>query len=109
MMEGARRLIGARLSMARGTLICSAYAGAVRMGGVNGVNALGGAAKLLLTTSNGISHSEHEISQPRPSHLGKLSRLLLKFWPLWPRDYRLEKPRRSIDRELQEREPMDLM
>ena len=64
---------------------------------------------MLPTTSNGIRYSEHLVSQARPSHLGKLSRLLLKFCPLWPGGNRLEKPRRSIDRELQEREPMHLM
>ena len=64
---------------------------------------------MLPTTSNGIRNSEHEISQARPSHSGKLSRLLHKFRPLWQGDYGLEKPRRSIDRELQEREPMDLL
>lgn len=64
---------------------------------------------MLPTRSNGIRYSEHEISQARSSHLGKLSRLLLRFRPLWPGDCGLEKPRRSIDRELQEREPMDLL
>ncbi len=63
---------------------------------------------MLPARSNGIRYSELEISQARSSHLGKLSRLLLKFCPLWPRNYRLKKPRRSIDRELQESEPMDL-
>ena len=64
---------------------------------------------MLSTTSNGIRNSEHEISQARSSHPGKLSRLLLKFRPLWQGDYGLQKPRRSIDRELQEREPIDLL
>jgi len=64
---------------------------------------------MLPTTSNGIRNSEHEISQAGSSHSGKLSRLLLKFRPLWQGDYGLQKPRRSIDRELQEREPMDLL
>jgi hypothetical protein len=64
---------------------------------------------MLPTTSNGIRYSEHEINQARSSHPGKLSRLLLKIRPLWQGDYGLQKPRRSIDRELQEREPMDLL
>lgn len=62
---------------------------------------------MLSTTSNAIRNSEHEISQARSSHPGKLSRLLFKIRPLFNGDYGLEKPRRSIDRELQEREPMD--
>jgi len=64
---------------------------------------------MLPTTSNGIRYSEPEISQAGPSHPGKLSRLLLKFRPLWQGNYGLQKPRRSIDRELQEREPIDLL
>lgn len=64
---------------------------------------------MLPTTSNGIRYSEHEINQARSSHPGKLSRLLLKIRPLWNGDYGLQKPRRSIDRELQELEPMDLL
>ena len=64
---------------------------------------------MLSTTSNGIGNSEHE-SQATSSHSGKLSRLLLKFRrPLFTVSYGLQKPRRSIDRELQEREPMDLL
>ena len=66
---------------------------------------------MLSTTSNGIVNSEHE-SQARSSHPGKLSRLFLKFRPLFNGDggnRLLQKPRRSIDRELQEREPMDLL
>ncbi len=64
---------------------------------------------MLPTTSNGIRYSEHEISRARSSPSGKLSRFLLKFRPLWNGNYGLQKPRRSIDRELQEREPMDLL
>ena len=64
---------------------------------------------MLSTTSNGIYAAEHEISQARSSHPGKLSRLLLKFRPLFNGADGLQKPRRSIDRELQEREPMDLL
>ena len=64
---------------------------------------------MLPTTSNGIQFSEHEISQARSSHPGKLSRLLLKFRPLFDGNNGLQKPRRSIDRELQEREPIDLL
>jgi hypothetical protein len=64
---------------------------------------------MLSTTSNGIENSEHE-SQATSSHSGKLSRLLLKFRrPLVNTTFGLQKPRRSIDRELQEREPMDLL
>jgi hypothetical protein len=36
-----------------------------------------------------------------------LSRLLLKFRPPWHADYFFQKPRRSIDRDLQERWPTD--
>jgi len=62
------------------------------------------------TASNGISYSEHEIVQARSSHLGKLSRLLSKFRPLLKGgDDLLQKPRRSIDRDLQERWPIDLL
>ena len=61
---------------------------------------------MLPTTSNEIRHSEHEISQAGSSHPGKLSRLLLKF-RLFDGNSGLQKPRRSIDRELQEREPTD--
>ena len=64
---------------------------------------------MLPSTSNGIRYSEHETSQARSSHPGKLSRLLLKFRPLWNGDHGLQRPRRSIDRELQEREPIDLL
>jgi len=64
---------------------------------------------MLPTTSNGIRQSEHEIRQARSSHPGKLGRLLLKLRPIFNGDYGLQKPRRSIDRELQEREPMDLL
>lgn len=64
---------------------------------------------MLPTTSNGFRQPEHEISQARSSYPGKLSRLLLKLRPLFNGDYGLQKPRRSIDRELQEREPIDLL
>ena len=64
---------------------------------------------MLPETSNGIRYSEHEIRQARSSHPGKLSRLLFKIRPLWEGDYGLQKPRRSIDRELQERWPTDLL
>ncbi len=64
---------------------------------------------MLSATSNGIRYSADEISQARSSRPGKLTRLLLKFRPLWQGDYGLQKPRRSIDRELQEREPTDLL
>ena len=62
---------------------------------------------MLPTASNGIRYTEHEISQARPSHPGKLGRLLLKFRPPWHVDYFFQKPRRSIDRDLQERWPTD--
>jgi Uri superfamily endonuclease len=62
---------------------------------------------MLSTTSNGIGSSEHEISGARSSHPGRLSRLLLMFRPPWHVDYFLQKPRRSIDRDLQERWPID--
>lgn len=64
---------------------------------------------MLSTTSNGIRYSEHEISQARSSHPGKLSRLLFIIRPLWEGDYGLQKPRRSIDRELQEYWPTELL
>jgi hypothetical protein len=64
---------------------------------------------MLPMTSKGIRYSEHERAQERSSPPGKLSRFLLKFRPLWNGSYALEKPRRSIDRELQEREPIDLL
>ena len=79
------------------------------MGGMKGVSTHWEGARMLPTTSNGIRYCEHEISQARSSHSGKLTRLLLNFRPLWQRDYGLQNPRRSIDRELQEREPMDLL
>ena len=62
---------------------------------------------MLPTTSNAIRNSDHKMSQARSSHPGKLSRLLHIFGPLWKADYGLQKPRRSIDRELQEHEPVD--
>ncbi len=62
---------------------------------------------MLPTTSKGIRYSEHENGQARSSPPGKLSRFLLKFRPLWNGSYALEKPRRSIDRELHERWPKE--
>jgi hypothetical protein len=38
-----------------------------------------------------------------------LGRLFLKFRPPWHADYFFQKPRRSIDRDLQERWPIDLL
>jgi hypothetical protein len=64
---------------------------------------------MLPIMSNGIRYSEHEISQARSSYPGKLSRLLFMFRPLWEGDNGLRKPRRSIDRELQENWPTDLL
>ena len=64
---------------------------------------------MLSMSSNGIRYSEHEISQARSSHPGKLSRLLFIIRPLWEGDSGLQKPRRSIDRELQEHWPTDLL
>jgi hypothetical protein len=64
---------------------------------------------MLPTTSNEFRHSEHEINQARSSYPGKLSRLLIKLRPLFDGNYGLQRPRRSIDRELQEREPIDLL
>ena len=64
---------------------------------------------MLQTISNGIRYSEHEIAQAVSSHPGKLSRLLLKLRrPPWHADYFFQKPRRAIDRELQEHWPMEL-
>jgi hypothetical protein len=63
---------------------------------------------MLPMTSDAIRYSGHSVDQARPSHPGRLSRLLFKVLPLWNGSNRLEKPRRSIDRELQEREPIDL-
>jgi hypothetical protein len=62
---------------------------------------------MLPTRSNGIRYWGNEIIQARSSRSGKLNRLLLKFRPLWQRDYVLQNPRRSIYREVQEREPTD--
>jgi hypothetical protein len=62
---------------------------------------------MLLTRSNEIRYSQREISQAKFFHSGKLSRLLLKFRSPWHVDYALQKPRRSIDRELQERWPKE--
>lgn len=64
---------------------------------------------MLQTTSSGIRYSEHEIDQAVSSHPGKLSRLLLRFRPPWHVDNLLQKPRRAIDRDLQERWPTDLL
>jgi hypothetical protein len=61
---------------------------------------------MLPTTSNGIRPGQ-ETSHARSSHSGRLSRLLHKFRPAWHVDYFLQKPRRSIDRDLQERWPID--
>lgn len=64
---------------------------------------------MLPMTSNGIRNSEHEINQASSSYPGKLSRLLFIIRPLWEGASGLQKPRRSIDRELQERWPTDLL
>ncbi len=64
---------------------------------------------MLPTRSNGIRRSENEPSQARFTPPGRLSRFLLKFRPLWNGNYALQTPRRSIDRELQEYEPTDLL
>jgi hypothetical protein len=64
---------------------------------------------MLPTKSNAIRNSEHEINPATSSHPGKLSRLLLKFRSPWHWDYPVQRPRRSIDRELQERWPVDLL
>lgn len=64
---------------------------------------------MLPSTSNGIRYSEHEISDAVSSHPGKLSRLLLKFRQPWRPDNFLQKPRRAIDRDLQEQWPTDLL
>jgi hypothetical protein len=64
---------------------------------------------MLPTTSNAIRYSEHEISDAVSSHPGKLSRLLLKFRPSWRTDNFFAKPRRAIDRDLQERWPTELL
>jgi hypothetical protein len=62
---------------------------------------------MLPIESNGIRSSEHEINQARPSHPGMLGRLILKFRPPWHSDYFFQKPRRAIDRDLQEHWPTD--
>jgi hypothetical protein len=62
---------------------------------------------MLPTVSNGIRSSGHEIGQARPSHPGMLGRLLLKFRPPWHADYFFQRPRRAIDRDLQEHWPTD--
>ena len=64
---------------------------------------------MLPTTSNGVRYSEHEINGVVSSHPGKLSRLLNIFRPNWHVDNFLQKPRRAIDRDLQERWPIDLL
>jgi hypothetical protein len=66
-------------------------------------------AKMLPITSNAIRYTEHEAGQVRSSHPGMLGRLFLKFRPPWHADYFFQKPRRSIDRDLQERWPIDLL
>jgi hypothetical protein len=63
---------------------------------------------MLLSKSNGIRYAEHEIDPAASSHPGKLGRLLLKFRSPWHMDDPVRRPRRSIDRELQERWPVDL-
>jgi hypothetical protein len=62
---------------------------------------------MLPTESNGLRSSEHGNNQARPSHPGVLSRLLLRFRPPWHADYFLQKPRRAVDRDLQEQWPVD--
>ena len=62
---------------------------------------------MLPTVSNGIRSSEHEINPGKTFAPGVLSRLLLKFRPPWHADYFFQKPRRSIDRDLQEQWPTD--
>jgi hypothetical protein len=64
---------------------------------------------MMPTASNGTRYSEHEINQARSSYPGKLSRLLSIFRPPWHVDYHVAKPRRAIDRELQERWPVDAL
>lgn len=64
---------------------------------------------MLPARSNGYRYPENETGRARSSPPGKLSRFLLKFRPLWSGGYVLQTPRRSIDRELQEREPTDLL
>jgi len=64
---------------------------------------------MLPNVSNGLRSSEHEINQARPSHPGVLSRLFLKFRPTWHSDRFFQKPRRAIDRDLQEQWPTDYL
>ena len=62
----------------------------------------------LQTASGTIGKSHLETIQPQLARVGRLSRLLFKIRPLWDHSGILAKPRRSIDRELQEKEPYDL-
>ncbi len=63
---------------------------------------------MLPASSTGIRYIQLELSQARSLHTVKLNRLLLKFRELWKGEVGLQRPRRSIDRELQESESMDL-
>jgi hypothetical protein len=62
---------------------------------------------MLPTTSNAIHNSQRENGKAKPAHPGMLSRLLLKFRPHWHADNFVHKPRRAVDRDTQERWPID--
>ena len=64
---------------------------------------------MLPTASNVTGYSANEIDQARSSYPGKLSRLLSIFRPTWHVSHLTQKPRRSIDRELQEHWPIDYL
>ncbi len=61
------------------------------------------------TTSDVVRESDLETSRAKHSRSGRLGRLLVKIRPLWQAGPAFEPPRRSVDRELQEYEPMDLL
>jgi hypothetical protein len=59
--------------------------------------------------SDVVLESDPEMSRTKHSRTGRLGRLLMKIRPLWQAGRAFEPPRRSVDRELQEYEPRDLL
>lgn len=66
-------------------------------------------AAMLQAASDVIRRPDLEMSRAKSSSAGRLGRLILIFRPWWNHGSAFEKPRRSIDRELQEWEPIDLL
>jgi hypothetical protein len=64
-------------------------------------------AMSMQTASDVVGESDLEMSRTKHSRSGRLGRLLVKIRPLWQAGPSFERPRRSVDRELQEYEPMD--